>query len=59
MLARRSTENCKDELDKIYDEIAKGVTIRSKCNWHEHSGKSFFKKVFSQFGEKVEQFKTL
>ena len=32
--------NCKDELNKIYDNVAKGVKIRSKCNWYEHGEKS-------------------
>ena len=30
----------KNELDAIYDHIAKGIRIRSKCEWYEHGEKS-------------------
>ena len=29
-----------EKLDKIYQEKANGVRIRSKCNWYEHGEKS-------------------
>ena len=29
-----------EDLEKIYDEIATGIRIRSKCNWYELGGKS-------------------
>ena len=31
---------CKADLDEIYDNIAEGVKIRSKCQWYEESEKS-------------------
>ena len=31
---------CKQQLDAIYEEKAKGIKIRSKCSWHELSEKS-------------------
>ena len=34
----------KNELDEIYDHIAGGTRIRSKCDWYEHGEKS--KKFF-------------
>ena len=30
----------KNELDTIYDHIAEGIRIRSKCYWYEHGEKS-------------------
>ena len=30
----------KNELDTIYDHIAEGIRIRSKCDWYEHGKKS-------------------
>ena len=30
----------KKELDSIYDHIAEGIRIRSKCDWYEHGEKS-------------------
>ena len=30
----------KQQLDAIYEEKAKGMIIRSKCNWFEHGKKS-------------------
>ena len=30
----------KNELEAIYDHIAEGIGIRSKCDWYEHSEKS-------------------
>ena len=35
---------CKQQLDAIYKEKAKGIKIRSKCNWYEHGEK--FTKFF-------------
>ena len=32
----------KNGFDTIYDHIADGIHIRSKCNWYEHSEKSKF-----------------
>ena len=32
--------DCKQQLDAIYEEEAKGINITSKCNWYEHSEKS-------------------
>ena len=29
-----------NELDPIYDHIAEGIRIRSKCDWYEHGEKS-------------------
>ena len=29
-----------EKLDKIYQEKANGIRIRSKCNWYEHGEKS-------------------
>ena len=31
---------CKQPLDAIYEEKAKGIKIRSKCNWYELDEKS-------------------
>ena len=33
----------KNELDAIYDHIAEGKRIRSKCDWYEHGEKSNLK----------------
>ena len=30
----------KKELESIFDHIAEGIRIRSKCDWYEHSEKS-------------------
>ena len=30
----------KNELDEIYDPIAEGTRIRSKCDWHINMGKN-------------------
>ena len=30
----------KNELEAIYDYIAEGIRIRSKCDWYEHGEKS-------------------
>ena len=30
---------CKADLDEIYDNIAEGVKIRSKCQWYEENEK--------------------
>ena len=43
----------KNELDLIYDHIAEGMRIRSKCNWYEHGEKSkhfFFLNLEKQQG---------
>ena len=42
----------KNELDKIYDHIAEGTRIRSKCDWYEHGKKStkFFLNLEKQRG---------
>ena len=32
----------KNELEAIYDHIAEGIRIRSKCDWYEHGEKFFF-----------------
>ena len=32
--------DCKLELEKIYDDIAEGIKIRSKCDWYEFGEKS-------------------
>ena len=29
-----------DDLEKLYDEIAEGIRIRSKCDWYEFGEKS-------------------
>ena len=31
---------CKNKLEEIYETVAKGVRIRSKCNWYEQGEKS-------------------
>ena len=31
---------CKENLDVIYDEIANGIKIRSRCNWYGPGEKS-------------------
>ena len=33
-------EKTKNELEKIYDNIAEGVKIRSKCSWYQYGEKS-------------------
>ena len=33
-------DSVKNELDEIYDHIAEGIQIRSKCDWYEHGKKS-------------------
>jgi len=33
-------KKAKEDLDKIYDDIANGIKIRSKCNWYELGEKS-------------------
>ena len=32
--------DCKQQLDAIYEEEAKGIKTTSKCNWYAHSEKS-------------------
>ena len=32
--------NCKNQREKIYDDIAKGIKVRSKCQWYEKGEKS-------------------
>ena len=36
----QSIINVKADLDEIYDNIAEGVKIRSKCQWYEENEKS-------------------
>ena len=45
-------DNFENELDEIYDHIAEGIRIRSKCDWYEHGEKSakFFLKLEKQRG---------
>ena len=45
-------DSVKNELDEIYDHIAEGIRIRSKCDWYEHGEKSpiFFLNVEKQRG---------
>ena len=31
----------KNELDAIYNHIAEGIRIRSKCDWYEHATNFF------------------
>ena len=31
---------CKADLDEIYDNIAEGVKVRSRCQWYEENEKS-------------------
>ena len=40
----------KKELDSIYDHIAEGIRIRSKCDWYEHGEK--FTKFFLNLEKK-------
>ena len=42
----------RSELDTIYDHIAEGIKIRSKCNWYEQGKKStqFFLNLEKQWG---------
>ena len=40
-------DSVKNELDKIYNHIAEGTRIRSKCDWYEHCEKST--KIFFEF----------
>ena len=48
----RKYNSVKNELDKIYDHIAEGTRIRSKCDWYEHGKKStkFFLNLEKQRG---------
>ena len=39
----------KQQLDEIYEKKAKGIKIRSKCNWYKHGEKSA--KFFFEFGK--------
>ena len=32
--------NYKNQLEEIYDDIAEGIKVRSKCQWYEKGGKS-------------------
>ena len=32
--------DCRDKLDKIYEQKINGIRIRSKCDWYEHGEKS-------------------
>ena len=37
---RKLYNHYKNELETIYDHIADGIKIRSKCEWYEHGEKS-------------------
>ena len=37
---RKLYSDYKNELETIYDPIADGIRIRSKCEWYEHGEKS-------------------
>ena len=45
-------DHVKNELDKIYNHIAEGTRIRSKCDWYNHGEKStkFFLNLEKQRG---------
>ena len=45
-------DSVKNELNEIYDHIAEGIRIRSKCDWYEQSEKStkFFLNLEKQRG---------
>ena len=32
--------DCRNKLDKIYEQKINGIRIRSKCDWYEHGEKS-------------------
>ena len=32
--------NCKNQLEEIYNDIAEGIKVRSKCQWYEEGEKS-------------------
>ena len=32
--------NCKNQLEEIYDDIAEGITVTSKCQWYKQAEKS-------------------
>ena len=34
------SDKTKNELEKMYDNIAEGVKIRSKCSWYQYGEKS-------------------
>ena len=50
----RSYNTYNKELDSIYDGIAEGIRIRSKCDWYEH-GEKFHKIVFESWKETFHQ----
>ena len=33
-------DNCKQDLEKIHDNIAEGIRIRRRCQWYEECEKS-------------------
>ena len=33
-------DKCKRDLEEIYDNIAEGIRIRSRCQWYEEGEKS-------------------
>ena len=37
--------DCRNKLDKIYEQKINGIRIRSKCDWYEQGGK--VSKIFS------------
>ena len=42
-----------EDLEKVYDEIATGIRIRSKCNWYELGEKS--NKYFLNLEKKMQK----
>ena len=37
---KKTYENCKTKLEDLYDFIAQGAILRSKCSWYEKGEKS-------------------
>ena len=52
---RKLYHHYKNEIESIYDYIADGIKMKSKCEWYEHGEKST--KLFLNL-EKSEVFKT-
>ena len=46
----------KKELESIFDHIAEGIRIRSKCDWYEHGEKStkFFLNLEKKRGNQIQ-----
>ena len=53
---RKLYNYCKNDLETIYDCIADGIKIRSKCEWYEHGEKStkFFLNLEKSMASKIE-----